>query len=121
MARVNILKQVKVGELWRLVAIPRNNKGDYDWGALPEGRYFVEWYERGKRKREAGGGTAAEAQEVARRRKHSLEGVALGLIKDPEGEEAKRTTVHVAVKRYLESIEALKKPNTHRKYKSVLE
>lgn len=121
MARVNILKQVKSGDRWRLVAIPRNKKGDYDWTALPEGRYFVEWYERGKRKREAGGGTAAEAMEVARRRRHVIEGRALGMIKDPEGEEAKRTTVHVALAHYLESIEALKKPNTYRKYKAVLE
>jgi integrase/recombinase XerD len=120
-AHVNILKQVKSGERWKLVAIPRKKSGDYDWSALPEGRYFVEWYERGKRKREAGGGTAAEAQEVARRRRHAIEGRALGLIKDPDGEEAKRTTVHVAVKHYLESIEALKKPNTYRKYKSVLD
>ncbi len=43
------------------------------------------------------------------------------MIKDPEGEEAKRTTLHVAVAHYLESIEALKKPNTYRKYKAVLE
>ncbi len=121
MARINILKQVKFGDRWRLVAIPRNKKGDYLWGALPEGRYFVEWYERGKRKREAGGGTAAEVLETARRRRHVLEGRALNLIKDPEGEEAKKTTVHVAVNHYLESVEALKKPNTYRKYKAVLD
>ena len=46
MARVNILKQVKDGDRWKLVAIPRNKKGDYDWESLAEGRYFVEWYER---------------------------------------------------------------------------
>ena len=120
MARVNILKQVKSGEKWRLVAIPRKKSGAYDWEALPEGRYFVEWYERGKRKREAGGGTAADAQEVARRRRHAIEGKALGLARDDE-EETKRTAIHVSVKHYLESIEALKKPNTHRKYKAVLD
>lgn len=121
MSRVNILKQVKLEERWSLIAIPRNKKGEYLWQAMPEGRYFVEWYERGKRKREAGGGTAAEALEVARRRRHVLEGRALGLIKDPEGDQAKRTTLHVAVKHYLESIGALKKPNTYRKYKTVLD
>jgi len=35
MAHVNILKQVKSGDRWRLVAIPRNKKGGYDWEALP--------------------------------------------------------------------------------------
>jgi integrase len=116
--RVNILKQIKVDEHWKLVSVPRTDKGGYDWNALPEGRYFVEWWVGGKRKREAGGGTAAEAQEVARRRKHALEGKALGLAGDEE--ESKRTVVHVAVKHYLESVEALKKPNTLRKYRAVL-
>ena len=57
MARVNILKQVKVGDRWKLVSIPRDKNGRQNWKALPEGRYFVEWWERGKRKREAGGST----------------------------------------------------------------
>jgi integrase len=58
--------------------------------------------------------------EVARRRKHAPEGQALGLAHADE-EEAKRTVVHVALKHYLESVEALKKPNTFRKYKAVLD
>lgn len=119
MAKVNILKQVKSDGQWRLVAIPRTKSGGYDWTALPEGRYFIEWRERGKRRREAGGGTAAEAQEAARRRRHILEGRALGLIEAEE--EAKRSVMHVAAKRYLESVQALKKPNTYRKYKAVLD
>jgi integrase/recombinase XerD len=119
-AHVNILKQVKSGDRWKLVAIPRKKSGGYDWGSLPEGRYFVEWYERGKRKREAGGGTAAEVLEKARLRKHVLDGWAMGLM-DAAEDEPKRTAVHVAVKRYLDSVEALKKPNTLRKYKAVLD
>jgi hypothetical protein len=30
-----------------------HRKSGYDWNALPEGRYFVEWWQLGKRKREA--------------------------------------------------------------------
>lgn len=120
MARVNILKQVKVGDRWKLVSIPRDKHGRQDWKALPEGRYFVEWHERGKRKREAAGSTAADAQEVARRRKHTLEARRLGL--DPHvNEEVSKLPMHVAVKRYLDVVEGLKKPNTHRKYKAVLD
>jgi integrase/recombinase XerD len=120
MARVNILKQVKVGDRWKLVSIPRDKHGRQDWKALPEGRYFVEWWERGKRKREAGGSTAADAQEVARRRKHTLEARRLGL--DPHAdEEISKLPMHVAVKRYLDVVDGLKKPNTHRKYKAVLD
>lgn len=49
MARVNILKQIKVEDRWKLVAIPRGRDGKWNWKALPEGRYFVEWHEHGKR------------------------------------------------------------------------
>lgn len=121
MARVNMLKQVKVGERWKLVSIPRNRHGRYEWKALPEGRYFIEWWERDKRKRQAAGATTADALEAARRRKHILEGRALGIEAYAAAEEdAKRTPLHVAVKRYLEVVEGLKKPNTLRKYKAVL-
>lgn len=120
MARVSLLKQIKVEGRWKVVAIPRKESGGYDWNALPEGRYYLDFWERGKRRKEAAGSTAAEAQEAVRRKKHQLEGRALG-IDTPEDEEGRKTLVHVAVKHYLESVEALKKPNTLRKYKAVLE
>jgi site-specific recombinase XerD len=119
-ARVSLLKQIKVEGRWKVVAIPRKESGGYDWNALPEGRYYLDFWERGKRRKEAAGSTAAEAQEAVRRKKHQLEGRALG-IDTPEDEEGRKTLVHVAVKHYLESVEALKKPNTLRKYKAVLE
>ena len=121
MARVNILKQIRIGEHWKLVSIPRDRHGRHNWKALPEGRYFIEWWERGKRKRQAAGATTAVALQTARRRKHILEGKALGI----EGytaadEDTKRTPLHIAVKRYLDVVEGLKKPNTLRKYRAVL-
>ena len=78
----------------------------------------MEWWEHGKRKREAGGATVADVLEVARRRKHTQESRALGLHR--ETEEVSKLPLHVGVKRYLDVIEGLKKPNTYRKYKSVL-
>jgi len=122
MPRVNILKQVKVGGRWRLRSIPRTAQGRYDWKALPEGRYLIEWYDQGKRRRQTAGATVAQALEAARRRKHLLEGRALGFARHstPEEEEAERTPLHVAVRRYLDRVEGLKKPNTLRKYRSVL-
>ena len=121
MARVNILKQVKVGDRWKLVSIPRDRHGRHDWKALPEGRYFIEWWERGKRKRQAGGSTVADVLEAARRKKHVLEGRALGVEGSAaEDEQIGRTPLHVAVKRYLDLVESLKKPNTLRKYKAKL-
>ena len=121
MPRVNILKQIRFEKRWKLVSIPRDDHGRYDWKALPPGRYFIEWWERGKRKRQAAGATTAEAQEAARRRKHLLEGKALGFEAYAAAEEeVKRTPLHIALQRYLEVVETLKKPNTLRKYKAVL-
>ena len=121
MPRVNIIKRIKTGERWKMVSIPRNRHGRYNWKALPGGRYYVEWYENGKRKRKPGGIATAEALETARRRKHILEGKALGFEAYAKAEEeAKHTPLHVTVKRYLEHIEGLKKPNTLRKYRAVL-
>jgi len=122
MSRVNILKQLKVDGRWKLVSIPRDRDGRYNWKALPDGRYFIEWWEHGKRKRRAAGATAAEAQEAARRRKHILEGRALGVegYGAAEDDAGLRTPLHVSVKRYLDVVEGLKKPNTLRKYRAVL-
>ena len=122
MARVNIVKKVKVDGTWKLLSVPRNAKGNYDWNALPQGLYLVEWYAGGKRRRESAGATAAQALEAQRRKKHELEGRALGVPGfEQAGETPKKPPLHVAITKYLEQIEALKKPNTHRKYEAVLD
>src|SRR5262249_43168355 len=120
MAHVNLLKQIKVDDRWKIVAIPRTKKGSYDWDSLPPGRYYLDFYERGKRKRQAAGSTAAEALEAMRRKKHALEGRALGVESAVE-EDANRQLAHIAAKKYRKSIEAQKKPTTHRKYKAVID
>jgi hypothetical protein len=61
-----------------------------------------------------------EALNAAAKKKHELEGKALGVRSSEDSEEVKRIPLHLAVKRYLETIEALKKPNTLRKYRAVL-
>ena len=61
MPHVNILKKVKLEGGWKLLSIPRNPKGNYDWTALPaEGFYLIEWRSGGKRRRASVGATAAE-------------------------------------------------------------
>ena len=122
MARVNIVKKIKVEGVWKLLSLPRNAKGNYDWNALPQGLYLIEWYMGGKRRRESAGVTAAQALEAQRRKKHEIEGRELGLPGfEQAGETLKKPSLHLAVRKYLEQIEALKKPNTHRKYEAVLD
>ena len=60
--------------LWKMFSIPRNAKGNYDWNAIADGRYYVEWYVGGTRRREGAGVTAAQALEAQRRKRHELEG-----------------------------------------------
>ncbi len=121
MPRVNIVKQIKSGDRWRLVSIPRDAQGRQQWKALPEGLYFIEWHEGGKRKRQAAGITVVQAQQAARHKRHLLEGKALSIPAYPGfDEELERTPLHIAIKRYLNIVEGLKKPNTFRKYRAVL-
>jgi len=120
-SHVNIVKKIKVDGDWKLHSIPRNAKGSYDWNALPEGLYLIEWRAGGKRRRESAGVTAAQALEAQRRKRHELEGRKLGVPGfETAGETVKKPALHVAINKYLEQIEALKKPNTHRKYEAVL-
>jgi hypothetical protein len=54
--------------------------------------------------------------------RHELEGRKLGIPGfELAGEAPKAPALHIAVRDYLAQIEALKKPNTHRKYEAVLE
>jgi len=87
-SRVNIVKKIKIDGVWKLLSVPRNPKGNYEWNALPPGLYLIEWYAAGRRRRESAGVTAAQALEAQRRKKHELEGRKLGL---PRFEEAGET------------------------------
>jgi hypothetical protein len=124
MGRVNIVKQVKVDGKWTLRSIPKKKSGHYDWAALPDGDYFVEWREEGRRRRQPAGNTAAQAMEEQRRKRHELEAHALGLAPQhgtPEAVPASELpSVQKQIDRYLDQIKTLKKPNTHRKYDAVL-
>src|ERR1700682_2653354 len=79
LSRVNIVKRIKIGGRWKMFSIPRNAKGNYDWNAIADGRYYVEWYVGGTRRRVSAGVTAAQALEVQRRKHHELEGRKLGI------------------------------------------
>ena len=75
MSHVNIVKKIKVDGNWNLLAIPRNAKGNYDWNALPEGLYLIEWRAAGKRRRASAGVTVAQALEAQRRKRHGRLGI----------------------------------------------
>jgi hypothetical protein len=73
-SRVSIVKPVKIDGRWKMFSIPRNARCNYDWNAIADGRYYVEWYVGGTRRREGAGVTAAQALEAQSRKHHELEG-----------------------------------------------
>ncbi len=123
MARVNVVKQIKVDGKWVLRSIPKKASGHYDWTALPEGTYFIEWRESGQRKREPAGITASQAIEAQRKRRHELEGRRWGgtPVLAEGGADVADTPLQALIDRYLGQIETLKKLNTYRKYECVLQ
>src|SRR5258708_21369662 len=63
-----------------LRSIPKKSNGQRDWSALPDGSYFIEWREKGRRRRLPAGATVAQALEVQRRKPAELEALAFGII-----------------------------------------
>lgn len=102
-SRINILKQVKIGDRWEMRSIPKKANGQPDWNALPEGTYFLEWREAGKRRRSPAGTTVSQALE-ARRRKHTeREALKLGFLAPRAPAEANRSPLQLSIDRYLRS------------------
>lgn len=122
MAHVNLLKQVKIDDRWVLRSIPKKPNGQRDWSALPDGSYFIEWRENGKRRRLPAGATVAQALEVQRRKHAELAALAFGIImpRPRPDDMPKPVLLDGLIDRYLDQIETLKKPNTFRKYDAVL-
>jgi len=123
MAHVNLLKQFKTGNGWVLKSIPRKPNGQRDWSALPDGSYFIEWREGGKRMRLPAGHTVSQALEAQRIKLAELAATEVGILqryKPPLTPEPEPMRLSVLIRRYLDQIDTLKKPNTYRKYQAVL-
>jgi len=128
--RVNILKQVKVNEAWRLApVVEKNGKIVRDQvkiaGAIerhPEGKYFIEWYQDGRRRRQSVE-SFDEVTDAARRKSIELNALKNGVI-EQIAEPAKadeRLTMGKAIDQYLEFIEAHRKTRTYLTYRYTLD
>jgi integrase/recombinase XerD len=120
--RANLLKHVKNISGWRYYPVvwlrngsvrPNhvlvNGKAEHH----PEGFYSIEWYEHGRRRRQAVGKEASEAQAALERHLHRLRGLALGIEVRHEAKEPKRLLVE-ACGEFLD----LYRPSTGRKVKT---
>jgi integrase/recombinase XerD len=122
-AHVNLLKQFKTGTGWVMKSIPRKSNGQRDWGALPDGSYFIEWREEGRRMRLPAGCTVSQALEAQRIKLAELAATEVGILqryKPSHNPEPEPMRLSAAIRRYLDQIDTLKKPNTYRKYNAVL-
>src|SRR6202051_3333078 len=123
MAHVNLLKQFKTGNGWVLKSIPRKPNGQRDWSALPDGSYFIEWREEGKRMRLPAGRTVSQALEAQHIKLAELAATEVGILqryKPSHTPEPEPMRLSASIRRYLDQIDTLKTPNTYRKYDAVL-
>jgi integrase/recombinase XerD len=127
--RVNLIKKIKVGNAWRFApVVPEANgrlKDRVRIGAEievhPEGAYYIEWRERGKRRRVSVPREDAVAE--ARRKAVELQAIRDGLIAPPElaPEIAPKTPIGKAIEDYLRFVRVHRKPRTHLTYRFTLD
>ena len=129
--RVNITKYIKHDGQWRFAPVARRASGNIHWDHVlvngesvhhPEGKYFIEWREDGKRRRKSVGDIPSEVLGEAQRQRAVLDAKAAG-IEVAEGDNqpvTRQLLVTDAVKRYLRDIKMNKAKSTHDHYNHAL-
>lgn len=130
--RVNVIKMVKVDGKWPFAKVVERNGRivrDHVWVAgqdehHPEGRYYLEWYELGRRRRKP-----VENFDLvlpaARAKSIEISAVRAGLLALPEPaamviEEPERLTMDKAIDEYLDYVRKHRSLRTFRTYRPVL-
>jgi integrase len=129
--RVNVIKMVKVNGKWPFApVVERNGKiiRDHVWVAghdehHPEGRYYLEWYQEGKRRRQP---VASFDQVLSAARAKSIElnarKAGILLLSDATAVvESDRITMAAAIDQYLEYVETQRSLRTYRTYRPTLD
>jgi hypothetical protein len=126
--RVNVIKRIKVGDRWPFAAVVEKNGKlvrDHVWVAgkdehHAEGRYYLEWYEGNKRRRQAVP-DFAQVVEAARRKSIEVNALRAGIIECQPLTEEQRLTIGQAIDEYLDFIKAHRKKRTHVTYRYTLD
>ncbi len=128
--RVKILKYVRVGDAWRFANLIKRSgrivRDDVLIAGLDEhhreGRYYLEWYEHGKRYRKAVADFAT-VTEAARLKAIEVEALKAGVMSRPAQPNTINTngvTLTAAVDRYLAMVEAQRSHRTYISYRYTL-
>ncbi|MGA8734413.1 MAG: tyrosine-type recombinase/integrase, partial [Terriglobales bacterium] len=128
--RVKILKYVKVGDAWRFAnVVKRSGRMVRDHVLItgrdehhPEGSYYLEWYEHGKRHRKAVADFATVA-EAARLKAIEVEALKAGVMSRPAQPAVinpNGITLAAAVDQYLAMVQAQRGHRTYISYRYTL-
>ncbi len=126
---VNVVKFVKTSGIWRFVPVVTKESEivrDHVWingrdEYHPEGRYFLDWHENGKRHRRAVG----EFEEVAaaaraKRRELIASKILANTVIDPNEIEQTKVTLTSGIESYLRFVEIHRNHNTFANYRAAL-
>ena len=117
--QVTIIKKVKADKGWKFDPVEYHGNGRIKPDPRPH-TFYLDWYEDGKRKREAVGKFAPQAIARRERKQHLLTSAALG-IKAVDPDRPNGTPLKEAIDVYLEDIRLAKKPKTYAAYKKALD
>ena len=128
--RVKILKYVKVGDAWRFAnVIKRSGRVVRDHVLIagrdehhPEGSYYLEWYEHGKRHRKAVAdfATVAEAARLKAIEVEALKARVMSRPAQPAVINPNGITLAAAVDQYLAMVQAQRSHRTYISYRYTL-
>lgn len=130
--RVTLLKQVKTDNKWRHARALFDSKGRVRRDRVriagqeelhPEGSYFIEWWDEGKRYLDPVGADAQQAAEKARIKQAELAAMRNGIIPHAPAIEpmAERTTLAAALDTYKEYVQYHRSLRTFRTYRPILD
>jgi integrase/recombinase XerD len=112
--QVNIIKRIDTpeGNRYCLVVVGPNGRIKPDWVIVnerqerhPEGAYYLDWNEEGKRRRVSLGADAAAAYNSRVRKQRELDAIASGLFVSNPVDDDSRLRIQSAVADFLEEIQ----------------
>jgi integrase/recombinase XerD len=124
-------EKLKAGTKWPFAPVVERNDRivrDHVWirgrdEHHPEGRYYLEWYQDGRRRREAVGAFDL-VLEAARTKSIELNALKAGILLSPEAPrnpEPVRLTMAAAIDQYLEYVKTQRSLRTYRTYRPTLD
>ena len=131
-SHVKLLKQIKIDGNWVHAPALYDSKGRVRRDHVrvggkdeshPEGGYFIEWWDNGKRHREAAGPNAQDAADRGRVKEAELTAAHNGIIPPVPKPEPKpeRTSLPSALDDYLEYVRYHRSLRTYRTYRPILQ